>query len=155
IASKPVFQRLFAEQGLPLVIRSDNGAPFATTALHRLSQLSVWWMKLGIRPELIEPASPQQNGRHERMHRTLKAEATRPPAATLRAQQRRFNAFRIEFNTERPHAALNGAPPASVYVPSTRPCPDRIPAPEYPTHYTTRYVSTNGGIRFLSRYITL
>jgi transposase InsO family protein len=145
--SKPVFQRLLQEYGLPAVIRSDNGAPFATTALHRLSQLSVWWMKLGIRPELIEPASPQQNGRHERMHRTLKAEATRPPAASLRAQQRRFNAFRTEFNTERPHEALGGAPPASVYAPSTRPCPARIAPPEYPAHFTTRYVSTNGGIR--------
>ena len=99
VESRPVFHRLFQEYGLPTVIRSDNGAPFATTALHRLSTLSVWWIKLGIRPELIEPASPQQNGRHERMHRTLKAEATRPPAASLRAQQRRFNTFRTEFNS--------------------------------------------------------
>jgi putative transposase len=154
-ASQPVFQRLFHEYGLPQRIRTDNGAPFATTALHRLSALSVWWMKLGIRPELIEPASPQQNGRHERMHRTLKAEATRPPAASLRAQQRRFNAFRSEFNTERPHEALGGAPPASVYQPSPRPCPDRLVPPVYPEHYLTRYVSTNGGMRFHNRYVTL
>jgi transposase InsO family protein len=155
IESKPVFAHLFQEHGLPAVIRSDNGAPFATTALHRLSTLSVWWMKLGIRPELIEPASPQQNGRHERMHRTLKAEATRPPAASLRAQQRRFNAFRTEFNTERPHEALGGAPPGSIYQPSTRPFPARLPAPDYPAHYTSRYVSTNGGVRFHGRYVTL
>lgn len=155
LESRPVFHRLFQECGLPSVIRSDNGAPFATTALHRLSTLSVWWMKLGIRPELIEPASPQQNGRHERMHRTLKAEATRPPAASLRAQQRRFNAFRTEFNTERPHAALGGLTPASVYTPSTRPCPARIIAPAYPDHFTTRYVSTNGGMRFHRQYVTL
>ncbi len=155
VESKPVFHRLFLEYGLPAVIRSDNGAPFATTALHRLSVLSVWWMKLGIRPELIEPSSPQQNGRHERMHRTLKAEATRPPAASLRAQQRRFNAFRTEFNTERPHEALGGAAPASVYQPSTRPCPARLVAPEYPEHFTTRYVSTNGGMRFHNHYVTL
>lgn len=155
VESRPVFHRLFQEFGLPAVIRSDNGAPFATTALHRLSTLSVWWMKLGIRPELIEPASPQQNGRHERMHRTLKAEATRPPAGSMRAQQRRFNTFRTEFNTERPHAALGGATPASVYQPSTRPCPARIVAPEYPDYFTTRYVSTNGGMRFHSQYVTL
>ena len=155
VESQPVFQRLFQEMGLPHVMRSDNGAPFATTALHRLSTLSVWWMKLGIRPELIEPSSPQQNGRHERMHRTLKAEATRPPAASLRAQQRRFNAFRTEFNTERPHDALGGATPASVYTPSSRPYPARLAPPEYPEHYQTRYVSTNGGVRFLRRYITI
>lgn len=155
VESRPVFHRLFQEHGLPSVIRSDKGAPFATTALHRLSTLSVWWMKLGIRPELIEPASPQQNGRHERMHRTLKAEATRPPAASLRTQQRRFNAFRTEFNTERRHAALGGVTPASIYHPSARPCPARIVAPEYPEHFTTRYVSTNGGMRFHTQYVTL
>src|SRR3989304_5757894 len=109
----------------PAPIRADNGAPFATTALNRLSTLSVWWMKLGIRPELIEPASPQQNARHERMHRTLKAEATKPPNATIRAQQRRLNTFRAEDNTKRPHEALEGKPPAAVY----RPPPPRLPAP--------------------------
>ena len=103
IASRPVFHRLFQEYGLPAVIRSDNGAPFATTALHRLSRLSVWWMKLGIRPELIEPASPQQNGRHERMHRTLKAEATRPP----RGESARPTAALQHL----PHRVQHGAPP--------------------------------------------
>jgi hypothetical protein len=150
-----VFTRVFQEYGLPARIRTDNGAPFATTALNRLSTLSVWWMKLGIRPELIEPASPQQNARHERMHRTLKAEATRPPKATMRAQQRRFNAFRDEYNTERPHEALDGKPPAAVYHRSRRVFPARIPGPEYPAHYLTRYVSTNGGVRFHRRYITI
>jgi putative transposase len=155
VESKPVFTRLFQEYGLPDRIRSDNGAPFATTTLCRLSELSVWWLKLGIRPELIQPASPQQNARHERMHRTLKAEATRPPAASLRAQQRRFNSFRLEYNSERPHEALGGAPPAAVYQPSRRPFPVRLPPPSYPEHYLTRHVSTNGGIRLNNAYVTL
>src|SRR6185369_10852744 len=101
--AKPVFRKLFKEYGLPTRIRSDNGVPFATTGLARLSALSAWWIRLGVLPELIEPGKPQQNGRHERMHRTLKAETTRPPARTLAAQQRKFNAFRAEFNDERPH----------------------------------------------------
>lgn len=154
-ASQPVFTRAFQEYGLPARIRTDNGAPFATTALHRLSALSVWWMKLGIRPELIEPASPQQNARHERMHRTLKAEATKPPRASLRAQQRRFNSFQRKYNEERPHESLAGKPPAAVHRPSPRVFPDRIPGPEYPSHYLPRYVSTNGGVRFHNRYITV
>lgn len=103
---KPLFTRLFHEYGLPWIIRTDNGAPFASTALGRLSHLSVWWIRLGIHPELTEPASPAQNGRHERMHKTLKAETARPPAGSLAAQQVRFNAFRREFNEERPHEAL-------------------------------------------------
>lgn len=136
-AAKAVFTRVFQEYGLPDRMRTDNGAPFASIALNRLSTLSVWWMKLGIRPELIEPASPQQNARHERLHRTLKAEATKPPKATIRAQQRRFNAFRTEYNTERPHEALQGKPPAAVYRPARRVLPGRIPGPEYPSHYLT------------------
>ena len=92
---RPIFLRLFQEHGLPHIIRTDNGVPFATTALGRLSTLSVWWIRLGIVPELIAPASPQQNGRHERMHRTLKAEATRPPSGNLQAQQRRFNRIQL------------------------------------------------------------
>ena len=96
--ARPIFLRLFQEYGLPVIIRTDNGVPFATTALGRLSTLSVWWIRLGILPELIEPASPQQNGRHERMPRTLKAEATRPPSANLQAQQVRFNRFRHDYN---------------------------------------------------------
>ena len=155
VESQPVFRRLFQEYGLPERIRTDNGAPFATTTLCRLSDLSVWWLKLGIRPELIQPASPQQNARHERMHRTLKAEATRPAAASLRAQQRRFNTFRAEYNTERPHDALGGETPSTVYRPSRQPFPARIAPPTYPEHYLVRYVSANGGIRLNSAYITL
>jgi putative transposase len=104
--AKAVFLRLFREYGLPRIIRSDNAVPFATTALGRRSRLSVWWIKLGIKPELNDPAHPEQNGRHERMHRTLKAETTRPPRANLNAQQRAFNEFRREYNEERPHEAL-------------------------------------------------
>ncbi len=109
IEAKPVFTRLFKEYGLPKRIRTDNGVPFATNTLARLSKLSAWWVRLGVLPELIEPGKPQQNGRHERMHRTLKAEATRPPAGSCRAQQRKFNDFREEFNQERPHEALGHA----------------------------------------------
>src|SRR5260221_3953506 len=107
LGSQQVFRRVFQEFGMPGIIRSDNGVPFATTALARLSQLSVWWIRLGVYPELIEPAHPQQNGRHERMHKTLKAEANRPPSGHLASQQRRVNAFRQEFNHDRPHEALD------------------------------------------------
>lgn len=103
--ARGVLERLFRTYGLPERIRSDNGAPFATCALGRLSALSVWWLKLGILPELIQPSHPEQNGRHERMHRTLKAEATRPAAHSIRAQRRRFDAFQREYNTVRPHEA--------------------------------------------------
>ena len=109
--AKPVFARLFKEYGLPKRIRTDNGVPFATNTLARLSALSAWWVRLGVLPELIEPGKPQQNGRHERMHRTLKAEATRPPAGNLAAQQRKFNHFLTEFNEERPHEALDQQTP--------------------------------------------
>jgi putative transposase len=154
-ATRPVFERLFREYGLPERIRTDNGVPFATAALCRLSSLSVWWLKLGIQPELIEPSHPEQNGRHERMHKTLKAETTRPPAGTRRAQQRRFSAFRHEYNEERPHQALGNATPASCYKPSPRPLPARLPAVEYPGHFRVYYVSRNGGIRFGNRWVNL
>lgn len=151
--ARPIFLRLFQEYGLPQVIRTDNGVPFATTALGRLSTLSVWWIRLGIVPELIAPASPQQNGRHERMHRTLKAEATRPPSAHLRAQQQRFNAFRHEYNYERPHEGIGQETPASLYVPSTRPLPARVPTIEYPGHFEVRLVSRNSGIRWNRHWV--
>jgi hypothetical protein len=141
--------------GLPERIRTDNGVPFATAALCRLSQLSVWWLKLGIQPELIEPSHPEQNGRHERMHKTLKAETTRPPATTLPGQQRRFTAFRAEYNGERPHEGLGNATPASCYYPSPRPFPTHLPAVEYPGHFRVYYVSRNGGIRFGNRWVNL
>ena len=146
--AKPVFTRLFREYGLPTRIRTDNGVPFATNTLARLSALSAWWVRLGVLPDLIEPGKPQQNGRHERMHRTLKAETTRPAAGNLQAQQRKFNRFRAEFNDERPHEALDQQTPASCYTASTRAMPNRLPPLEYPDRFEVRYVSANGGIRW-------
>lgn len=153
--SRPVFERLFEEYGLPWVIRTDNGSPFASTALGRLSRLSVWWIRLGIEPELTEPASPAQNGRHERMHKTLKAETTRPPAGSLSAQQARFNRFRREYNDERPHEALGQRTPGAVYERSVRPFPRSLPELEYPGHFETRYVSENGGIRWKKCWVNV
>jgi transposase InsO family protein len=155
VEAKPVFTRLFKEYGLPQRIRSDNGVPFATTTLARLSTLSAWWVRLGILPDLIEPGKPQPNGRHERMHRTLKAETTRPPAANRRTQQRKFNRFQKEFNEERPHEALDMATPASIYVPSRREMPDRLPPLEYPDRFEVRYVSGNGGIRWNKGWVNV
>ena len=148
VEAKPVFTRLFKEYGLPKRIRTDNGVPFATNTLARLSKLSAWWVRLGVLPELIEPGKPQQNGRHERMHRTLKAETTRPPAGSCRAQQRKFNHFREEFNQERPHEALDMHTPASCYESSPREMPTKLPPLEYPDRFEVRYVSANGGIRW-------
>jgi putative transposase len=153
--AKPVFTRLFKEYGLPKRIRTDNGVPFGTPTLGRLSRLSAWWVRLGILPEFIEPGHPEQNGRHERMHRTLKAETARPAAGSSPAQQRRFNAFRETFNHERPHEALDGATPADRYVASPRPMPDRLPPLEYPDRFEVRYVSGNGGIRWNSRWVNV
>ena len=153
--ARPVFERLFREHGLPARIRSDNGTPFASIALGRLSELSVWWIRLGVRPDLIEPRSPQQNARHERMHKTLKAEATRPPKADRRAQQRRFDTFRTEFNEERPHEALAQATPASCYTASPRPYPTRLAPLEYPAHCEVRRVSRNGGIRWPNHWVNV
>jgi putative transposase len=129
--------------------------PFATTTLARLSTLSAWWIRLGVLPELIEPGHPEQNGRHERMHRTLKAETTRPAAGSLAAQQRRFNGFRKEFNHERPHEALDQETPAACYKPSPRSMPDRLPPLEYPDRFEVRYVSANGGIRWNSQWVNV
>ena len=146
--AKRVFSALFRRYGLPKIIRTDNGSPFASTAIGRLSRLSVWWIRLGVFPELIEPGRPAQNGRHERMHKTLKRETTRPPAASLLGQQMLFNRFRKEFNEERPHEALDQETPASVYKRSTRRYPKRPPCIEYPPHFERRLVSRNGGFRW-------
>jgi len=146
--TRPVFERLFRERGLPERLRTDNGVPFASLALGRLSRLSIWWVRLGILPELIEPSHPQQNGRHERLHRTLKAATARPPARDRRAQQRAFDVFRAEYNSERPHEALGQQPPARVYTASARPYPARLAPLEYPAHYEVRLVSANGGMRW-------
>jgi transposase InsO family protein len=147
------FTWLFQEFGLPNRIRTDNGAPFASSALARLSQLSVFFINLGIYPELIEPGEPQQNGVHERMHRTLKQEATIPPASSLPAQQRRFDRFREEFNHQRPHEALQMHPPANRYRPSTRPMPLHIEPYVYPGHFLVRRVSQAGTIRVFKNQI--
>jgi putative transposase len=153
--AKPIFTRIFKEYGLPTRIRTDNGVPFATNTLARLSQLSAWWVRLGVLPELIEPGKPQQNGRYERMHRTLKAETTRPPSNTRLAQQRRFDRFRQEFNFERPHEALDMQTPASQYSASPRAMPDKLPPLEYPDRFEVRYVSANGGIRWNRHWVNV
>ena len=128
------FERLFEERGMPLGIRSDNGVPFASVnALFNLSRLSVWWLRLGIQIERIKPGRPQQNGRHERMHLTLKKEATRPPGMNSLQQQAKFDTFLSEFNAERPHEALAMKCPADVYRPSTRPYRG-LPELGYPFH---------------------
>lgn len=151
-----VFERHFDEFGIPLVIRSDNGIPFASArSVGRLSTLSVWWIRLGIRPERIQPAHPQQNGQHERMHKTLKAEATRPPGATLMEQQQRFERFRLEYNNDRPHESLNQQTPASCYNKSPRPFPSRLPDLVYPPHFELRSVGNNGMVSFRGRQFFL
>jgi putative transposase len=147
VLARAIFRRAFEEYGLPNIIRSDNGVPFATTALGRLSLLSVWWIRLGIIPELIQPAHPEQNGRHERMHRTLKAEATRPPSGNLRAQQVRFNRFRAEYNDERPHEALDQETRHPCMAVATR-AAAHARAPGIPGHFEIRLVSRNSGIRW-------
>ena len=140
------FEQLFQERGLPTAIRSDNGVPFASpNALFNLSKLSVWWLRLGIAIERIQPGHPQQNGRHERMHLTLKQETTRPPGLNSLQQQARFDAFRQEFNTERPHEALAMKCPAEVYSASTRPY-DGLPDVSYPFHDRDVLVTACGRI---------
>ena len=151
--SWPVFAQLFRRYGLPERIRSDNGAPFASNALGRLSTLSVWWVRLGIRPELIEPAHPEQNGRHERMHKTLKADTARPPQGDLAAQQRRFDWFSQRYNVERPHEALGDATPASCYTASPRRYRAALAPLVYPGHFERRLVSRNGGVRWNNRWV--
>jgi transposase InsO family protein len=140
------FEQLFLERGLPLSIRSDNGVPFASpNALFNLSKMSVWWLRLGISIERIQPGQPQQNGRHERMHLTLKREATRPPGMNSLQQQARFDAFVQEFNTERPHEALAMKTPAEVYTPSPRPYRG-LPDLSYPLHDRDVVVTACGRI---------
>lgn len=148
-----VFRWIFKEYGLPDAIKSDNGIPFSSIGLGRLSRLSAWWIKLGIHPILIEPGRPDQNGKHERMHKTLKEDATIPPSGNLQAQQRRFNTWLQEFNFERPHDALKGKFPSEVYVKSKRSRPSRVPAVEYPEHFEVRRVSRNRCIRWACRPI--
>ena len=150
---RPVFDRLFREYGLPRAIRTDNGGPFATTGIHGLSQLNVWWLRLGIQHQRILPAQPQQNGAHERMHKTLKGDAIRPPRSTLVTQQRAFNAFRRLYNDERPHEALQNRPPATLYRPSPRAYSGAVPPVEYPGHFLVKRVTNAGTIRLKKRLL--
>jgi putative transposase len=153
--AQPGFMRVFKAFGLPQRIRTDNGVPFATTTLGRLSQLSAWWVRLGILPEFIEPGKPHQNGRHARMHRTLKAETTRPPGANLRAQHQPFNHVREEVHHERPHEALDRHTPAAYDAPSPRKMPHKLPPLEYPDRFEVRYVSAHGGIRWPHQWVNV
>ena len=148
-----VFRQVFKEYGLPEYIKSDNGTPFATVSLGRVSRLSIWWIKLGIQPILIEPGRPDQNGKHERMHKTLKSDATIPASGNLQAQQRRFNTWLQEFNFERPHGALKGNYPSEVYKRSSRRFPKKLNEISYPEHFEVRYVSRNRCFRWKCRPI--
>ena len=153
--TRAIFEAAFREYGLPAAIRTDNGAPFASSALAGLSRLAVWWMKLGIVPERIAAGHPEQNGRHERMHRTLKQETAQPAAANRRAQQRAFDRFRQEYNEQRPHEALQMQTPAAVYTPSGREFPARVPEPEYPDTMLVRSVRHQGQMRWKKHEIFL
>ena len=152
---RQVFERTFQEYGLPLVLRTDNGAPFASVGAGGLSRLAVWWVRLGITLERTAPAHPEQNGRHERMHRTLKAACCQPPAATPAAQQARFAAWQTEYHYRRPHEALGQVPPARQYQPSPRPYPTRLPELVYPDRTLVRHVHSRGEIQWQGGHIFL
>jgi transposase InsO family protein len=139
-----IFEAAFREYGMPRAMRTDNGAPFASRAIAGLSRLAVWWIKLGIVPQRIEPGHPEQNGRHERMHRTLKEATVSPPRANRRAQQRAFDQFRQEYNQLRPHQGLAMQTPTAVYRSSPRPYPARVREPEYDTAMKVRRVFKHG-----------
>jgi putative transposase len=148
VHAKPVFEAAFREYGLPERLRTDNGAPFGSNGDTGLSALAVWWIKLGIYPERIRPGKPQENGRHERMHLTLKLATASPPARNRREQQRRFDQFREEYNQQRPHEALGMTPPGQWYEPSLRPWPARVPEIEYDRDMDVRSVGQGGRIRW-------
>ena len=142
-------QNLFREHGLPERLRSDNGIPFASTGAGRLSQLSGWWLKLGIAVERLAPGQPQQNGRHERFHRTLKAETARPPAADREQQQQQcFERFQKQYNQDRPPEALGQLPPQTLYGPARRPYPEKLCELDYPAYWERRRVHQNGFMKF-------
>jgi transposase InsO family protein len=140
------FEMTFREHGLPSAMRTDNGTPFSSRSLLGLSRLAIWWLKLGIEIERIKPGHPEQNGRHERMHRTLKEDTTRPARNNLLQQQEAFDEFMETFNAQRPHEALEMRTPDSVYVPSARKYPDPVPEPEYPLHDRSCYVCRSGAV---------
>jgi len=148
---RSVFETVFQEYGLPEAMRTDNGPPFASKAPGGLSRLSMWWLQLGIRHERITPGCPQENGRHERMHQTLKNETASPPRANLRQQQEAFRKFQEEYNFERPHEALGNRRPADVYTPSLRAYPSRLPELEYPAGAHLRWVSQQGSVKWKCR----
>ena len=136
-------------------MRTDNGPPFATTSIHGLSKLSVWWMRLGIQHQRITPGTPSENGAHERMHRTLKRRAIRPARATMGAQQRAFNAFRAEYNDERPHeVARDGDAGVAVHALAAG-VSRALPVPEYPGHFPVKQITTGGTFRFANRVLYL
>jgi transposase InsO family protein len=155
MAVQRYMERAFRTYGLPWAMRSDNGTPFASTAVGGLSRLSVWWIKLGIRPERIAKGHPEQNGRHERLHWTLKQDTAMPPKASLRAQQAAFDRFLDEYNRERPHAALAKRTPAELYQPSSRSYPARLHEPEYPARFSVRRVCGSGEMKWRGTFIYL
>lgn len=146
--SKVIFEKAFKEYGLPDAILTDNGTPFASSSVAGLSRLSIWWIQLGIIPERIEKGCPQQNGRHERMHRTLKYEILDTKAKNIKEQQQRFDFFQIDYNNDRPHEALNQETPSDYYQKSKRPYVERLKKPDYDYNLCVRQVRNNGEIRF-------
>jgi len=144
VSTIKTFKRLFTEYGLPERIRSDNGAPFASRTAGGLSTLSIWWIKLGIFPERIKPGRPQQNGKHERMHRTLKDSVSKPPGSSIKAMQGRFDLFKNEYNNDRPHESLNQLTPAECYQPSQRQLPKKLPDLIYPSYFEVLRVRPSG-----------
>ena len=140
--------RVFGDIGIPAAIRSDNGSPFGSSGAGGLSMLAVWWLRLGIEPRYIPPSSPQHNGRHERMHRTLKAETSKPASASIREQQRRFDDFRRHYNETRPHEAIAQVPPADLWLPPARALPAKLAEPWYDADHEVRRVNHNGAIKW-------
>ena len=148
IETRACFERIFREYGLPYAIRTDNGTPFAGMAIGGLSRLSIWWIQLGIIPERIKPGKPQQNGRHERMHRTLKGDAVNPAGLNLADQQKKFDFFRVEYNVERPHESIGMKRPVELFKISLRSYPDSIKPIEYSGDFKVRSVKPGGEISF-------
>jgi transposase InsO family protein len=145
------FERIFRDYGVPVVIRTDNGSPFSSRGLCGLSRLSYWWIRLGIHPERIMPGHPEHNGRHERMHKTLKRHTAAPPAKTIAAQQKRFDSFMVEYNDYRPHEALDMQTPASRYSSSVRCYPERLAEVYYPEHMKVCRVFDHGDVHYCGR----